>query len=1342
MTSLAGATASASSSLPTACIAAVDIALFNNGWTEDSIANAYGFAPLLIKGDLGAGQTIALVEFDTYLTSDLATFDRCYFGSAAPAHVAQVTNVDVDGDSLVGPGLSEATLDVQELSALAPDAKILVYQAPDTDAGQLDDENEIVSQDRANIVSMSYGLCETVAEEGTPGYLAFENTVLEEAAAEGQTVVASSGDTGDDTCASSPFGHGNTPAAPDLSVDDPASQPYALGAGGASLETDTTPPEETTWNNGANGGGSGGGLSNTWPSPAWQADSGVPGTASGPRQVPDVAGSADPERGVTLFSELFAGSGGSITRVVPISRPAQEARRSSSTRPEPVSAASRPSASSPIPPGWSLIGGTSASAPQWAAALAIIADSPSCSSLPKTAGGPDLGFVVPDLYEIAANPSAYDASFTQVRTGTNDIFGLDKGYSAGPDYNMVTGLGTPLLAGPSGQDGLAANLCKQVTGHALSGSVVPVVTGVTPSSGSLAGGGTATISGRGFATGAGASLVVQFGSVTATVKHATKDSLVVVVPPAAVPGGSPSYGAPTPVDVVVTERSGAEPVTSNPTPGARYSYVAVGSTGSGLATVTAITPPGGLPAGRNPVVVYGNGFHVDGGVTSVTFGGVAAHFKVVSDNELIATAPRMAARTACSTGIGFTPASLCQVEVEVSNASGPSPTEGILPPISGPIDYDANGLVKANPETEPYQGVTEYDYAPDPVITSITPDPADYQGTSPITVHGRNLSFLTTEYVDFGATNNIENQAKVPIIYETSNVIELDPNAAPTMPGALPIPQVGGVSVLSLSGNSNVMHFGWAGIPTVSGLSSLGGPQTGGELVTLHGLGLADVDQITVESEIADYPDSTARVLHHLSSTAVQVRLPAYLPGPAAVLACSQSGCARENPKTETYVYYDAGSPTVLAPTVSTGPASGGTQVILYGFNIDSATSVRFGSIAGTVERFAELTLYPDGDPFLLPVLSPPGIPGSKVAITVVTPTGTSTTASPVFSYSASAPSPPQGAVVVAGPPAVTVMRWQAPLVDGGSPVQSYTVVAVPDFGAPSSAVLPGTARSYDFRDLHAGVSYAFRVAASNASHGEGPSADAGTGLVPYRDDGYRVVTASGTVTGAGSLASMGGISAPPSAPVVGIATTHDALGYWLAQSDGTVTPFGDAPPLKDGHPGSPIVGIASTSTGLGYWLLERNGTVLSFGDAPTFAAAKPLPASDPAVAIAVAPNGTGYVVLAEHGQLFSYDASGSGHATAPLPAGSDAVGLAWLTGGLVVLTSNGEVLGGPSSTVKVLPASAGTAVSIVATPDLRGYWVLSSSGTVVAHGDAGSIPSGLSASSAAAASAVAIADV
>ncbi len=211
----------------------------------------------------------------------------------------------------------------------------------------------MVSADQANILSTSWGECETSLQISAPGTQQVENSIFEEAAAQGQTVFASSGDTGSDDCAGTQF-TSSKPEPPHLSVDDPASQPYVVGVGGTSLRSDAPPlgpNDEVVWNDGSSGGGTGGGESNTWASPVWQAQSGVPGTAGAvKRLVPDVSSAADEDRGVTFYSASFQPS------------------------------SSFPSSTS----GWTTIGGTSVATPTWAAIVADVASSNgACARSPR-----------------------------------------------------------------------------------------------------------------------------------------------------------------------------------------------------------------------------------------------------------------------------------------------------------------------------------------------------------------------------------------------------------------------------------------------------------------------------------------------------------------------------------------------------------------------------------------------------------------------------------------------------------------------------------------------------------------------------------------------------------------------------------------------------------------------------------------------------------------------------------------------------------------------------------------------------------------------------------------------
>jgi hypothetical protein len=106
-------------------------------------------------------------------------------------------------------------------------------------------------------------------------------------------------------------------------------------------------------------------------------------------------------------------------------------------------------------------------------------------------------------------------------------------------------------------------------------------------------------------------------------------------------------------------------------------------------------------------------------------------------------------------------------------------------------------------------------------------------------------------------------------------------------------------------------------------------------------------------------------------------------------------------------------------------------------------------------------------------------------------------------------------------------------------------------------------------------------------------------------------VTANGQVTAFGTAKSYGGVQELKlNAPIVGIASTPDGMGYWLVGADGGVFNFGDAgfdgntytlglTGLHGAHPlNKPVTGIIPTPDGAGYWLTAADGGVFNFGDA------------------------------------------------------------------------------------------------------------------------------------------------
>ena len=202
-------------------------------WTPAQISSLYGVNSLFAGGLTGKGKSIALVEFAPSIATDTKSFLTC-FGLNN-----KVTVVPVAGGSPADPqGSIEAEVDIQEAAAQAPGASILSYEAPNTGAGEYDVYNAIVSDDRAQVVSTSWGDCESdVATAGT--FIDAMATIFQQAAAQGQSVFAASGDTGSEGC------YDGSSTTTSLDVDHPASDPYVTAVGGTSL---VKPGSEPVWN--------------------------------------------------------------------------------------------------------------------------------------------------------------------------------------------------------------------------------------------------------------------------------------------------------------------------------------------------------------------------------------------------------------------------------------------------------------------------------------------------------------------------------------------------------------------------------------------------------------------------------------------------------------------------------------------------------------------------------------------------------------------------------------------------------------------------------------------------------------------------------------------------------------------------------------------------------------------------------------------------------------------------------------------------------------------------------------------------------------------------------------
>ncbi|MGH3302691.1 MAG: S53 family peptidase, partial [Streptosporangiaceae bacterium] len=348
----------------------VDPALVQVSYTPPEVAGIYQYP----AGTDGTGRTVAVIELGGgFAQSDLTAYFSG-LGLATPS----VTAVGVDGGSNV-PGEdpagadAEVLLDVEVLGSVASGAAQLVYFAPNTDQGFIDAVTTAVHAEPAPAaVSISWGGPES---SWTSQAMTALDAAIADGVALGVTVCIAAGDNGSSDGVSGGEPH----------CDFPASSPHALACGGTTLHAAPGAgviSSETVWNDGSSGGATGGGVSAVFPLPAWQATAGVPMAPGGGtgRGVPDVAGNADPATGYQVLVD------GQQT----------------------------------------VVGGTSAVAPLWAALVARLTESL----------GRGTGLIQTALYA-GIEPGQPDAGLRDITTGNNGA------YSAGPGWDACTGLGVP-----------------------------------------------------------------------------------------------------------------------------------------------------------------------------------------------------------------------------------------------------------------------------------------------------------------------------------------------------------------------------------------------------------------------------------------------------------------------------------------------------------------------------------------------------------------------------------------------------------------------------------------------------------------------------------------------------------------------------------------------------------------------------------------------------------------------------------------------------------------------------------------------------------------------------------
>jgi kumamolisin len=208
--------------------------------TPGNFASQYGLNALYKKGARGQGETLGIITFANFRPSDATHFWNTTIKIKTKARRIKQDNVDGGpGRPSANSGSGETTLDVEQSGALAPQANIIVYQAPNSDFGAADAWFTAASQNKAASVSTSWGESEILNEAiGADGLEAatyggiFDEAGLE-MAAQGQSTFDASGDLGayDDAGDVNPS-NGNPTPYTELSVDNPANSPWITAGGG------------------------------------------------------------------------------------------------------------------------------------------------------------------------------------------------------------------------------------------------------------------------------------------------------------------------------------------------------------------------------------------------------------------------------------------------------------------------------------------------------------------------------------------------------------------------------------------------------------------------------------------------------------------------------------------------------------------------------------------------------------------------------------------------------------------------------------------------------------------------------------------------------------------------------------------------------------------------------------------------------------------------------------------------------------------------------------------------------------------------------------------------------
>lgn len=359
------------------------------------IWRAYDMTSTISGGTNGTGETIGIV--DTYdaqetqdqLSSDLTSFDTFAALPAPTVHYLYPVPATHDINATYTQWGLEEALDMEWAHASAPGATIDMAFSPNPNAGLYQAVDYLVAHQSVNVISLSWG------EPDTGIFNAFQGPCVTSCNASTDGSYALLGPVLEFAAAEgiSVFAASGDCGAADgtsgLATNFPASDPYVTGVGGTSLTTSS--------------------------SGTWTSEVGWSGNGSG---------------AISPGCQNLGGSGGGYS---PSPRPWWQSGEGIAANapfrgvPD-VSAVSVPGVVVYVGGQQSGVAGTSLATPIWAGITALAN---------QYAGHP-LGLLNPALYAILRG-SQYSTDFHDVTSGNNT-------YGAGPGWDPVTGIGTPIVA--------------------------------------------------------------------------------------------------------------------------------------------------------------------------------------------------------------------------------------------------------------------------------------------------------------------------------------------------------------------------------------------------------------------------------------------------------------------------------------------------------------------------------------------------------------------------------------------------------------------------------------------------------------------------------------------------------------------------------------------------------------------------------------------------------------------------------------------------------------------------------------------------------------------------------